>query len=1111
MKKSITDEESRKLIITKWDQNFFVEASAGSGKTTSLVYRMVSLIENKENPIPVDKICTITFTKAAADEFFSRFQALLSKRSVPGKDDTIKDLGEKTSKSMEKCQIALANIDSCFLGTIDAFCNMIAHELPSELGIPSDSEVVSESEYISILQKKHLEILKDATHPLHDKAIRFKELIRDDDDALAFGVKAFLEMRHTDIIFDASLIDEDIDKYFASEKIRLNYLVPKFIGLQNCYKVGKNGEKCERYRHQTNLKSNWNVLEKESWNDCLTNLLYALLSILSMDNFSTGVLGNGLDECFDIPEKRNANTSIRYNEQFKNEIQAIQTKLDEYKYAIYCDYVKNISDLMSEEFKKAGKFQFYDFLYYLNNAFIESAKTNHELIDHILERHATFLLDESQDTNPLQTELFFHLTGTSFNEDWKKIKPKEGTLFIVGDPKQSIYSFRDANVSAYLDNKEIFDKENEVLVLTRNFRSNVRLRDWFNHTMNDLLNHGPEALEHIDIPISDEERAQEIVPPNVIDGVYKYSLDEKDDGDLIAKLIVSWVGKEYIYSKNKNRDESNKDTEPPKKKRLIKYSDFMIVPRSTDATKIINSLLKYHIPITIAAKIPYKDSNTLMVLKDLVYLLKEPTNVEYFLNVIYGPLYKFDEQDVIAMKNNGFDLDVSHPFEFEDKRINDVIKELNHLCGETNKMSFSSTMLYLLNSKELNLCGKVSSSLLEYTYFLIQKVKEGEEGKTITTVNELRKYIENFILGSDDQRTLRFKDQLDRVVISNVHKVKGLQAPIVILAKPSIGIKEPTKYVDYSFEKPKTYFSKFGTKDGFRPIKYAETKRFASQQSIWNDSAKAEKERLEYVAATRAESVLIVGSVKLDRDEENPWNDLYNMVDDTFNNDNFVINDEQPSEVSPETISLGDYQIYEGSYEESFKYVSPSQTRHHSLNTNDDVIDDAQFDGEEKGDDKATIKGTMVHKLMECIVSSNNTYNINVLIEKILSEYGQEQEYRDMLQNVANTMQNGGFKQTNSKIDKDILKTLKNAKNAWCEIPFSYLSKSGNIVHGIIDLIYEDQDGKYHVIDYKTNKESDVSILEDEHHYASQLEQYISALIKNKIPVVDAHIYHIDL
>ena len=72
------DQKSRDMIVGDLKRNYFVEASAGSGKTTSLVYRMVALVESG---VPVDKICTITCTKAAANEFFERFQKLLSIRS----------------------------------------------------------------------------------------------------------------------------------------------------------------------------------------------------------------------------------------------------------------------------------------------------------------------------------------------------------------------------------------------------------------------------------------------------------------------------------------------------------------------------------------------------------------------------------------------------------------------------------------------------------------------------------------------------------------------------------------------------------------------------------------------------------------------------------------------------------------------------------------------------------------------------------------------------------------------------------------------------------------------------------------------------------------------
>ena len=100
------DSDSREAIVKNLDKNYFVQANAGSGKTTSLANRMVALIERSNPQVKVDKICTITFTKAAADEFYARFQDLLSKRSINVADDTDDDLGNKTPESCLRCQNA---------------------------------------------------------------------------------------------------------------------------------------------------------------------------------------------------------------------------------------------------------------------------------------------------------------------------------------------------------------------------------------------------------------------------------------------------------------------------------------------------------------------------------------------------------------------------------------------------------------------------------------------------------------------------------------------------------------------------------------------------------------------------------------------------------------------------------------------------------------------------------------------------------------------------------------------------------------------------------------------------------------------------------------------
>ena len=168
------DTLSRERIVQDLEHNLFVEASAGSGKTTSLVNRMVALVEKG---VPVDKICTITFTKAAADEFYARFQSLLSIRSVNIPDDSDIALGPKSEESVLRCQEALANIDLCYLVTIDAFTNMIAHEMPNEIGIPSDATVIGEDERESLIKKQYEKILSDDSHPLHKYARDRKSVV----------------------------------------------------------------------------------------------------------------------------------------------------------------------------------------------------------------------------------------------------------------------------------------------------------------------------------------------------------------------------------------------------------------------------------------------------------------------------------------------------------------------------------------------------------------------------------------------------------------------------------------------------------------------------------------------------------------------------------------------------------------------------------------------------------------------------------------------------------------------------------------------------------------------------------------------------------------------
>ena len=1094
MSKVISDEKARDLIISEVGTNYFVEASAGSGKTTSLVYRMVKMVEKG---FDVSKICTITFTKAAADEFFSRFQKLLSIRSVDIEDDTEKYLGKRTKDSMENCAKALANIDACFLGTIDSFCNMIAHELPTELGVPSDSEIISNEERSDAIKEEYEKILKDRNHQLHKYALRFKDLFYPHYDCFATAINTISEIRNMDIIFDESLVDIDIEDYLKNEKDIFISLVKALLKQKIVFDLA------ERQKKYDSLKFYYKKLINNDWNNIIPIVHKAASTVKGIGIYPKSL--DNTDLTFDgILVKKPKSSNFELAEEYKTLLDQILLKIENYKHSLCLYLAREASEDIACTLKASGKFQFYDFLYYTNEAFKKSSATNRKLVDHILERHSYFLLDESQDTNPMQTEMFFYLTGTVKTDDWTKTEPREGSLFIVGDPKQSIYAFRGANVQAYKKTREIFKAKDEYLVLTKNFRSNTDLKDWFNSSMNDLLNRGEDALEHINIPVSDEEHADfDAIPtePNVdiLDGVYKYISTEDDDPENIAKLITDLVGNEQ--KKIIIRDKGVFKT------RTIEYKDFMLVPMKTKVEKLVEALDKYQIPMLIEAKIPFDKAASLEALTNLVFLLKNPQDVPSFMKVVYSSLYALNDLDIIKMRNDGFNFDISNieGLSLTKQEHIDIVKELNALYIATKEMTYSSMMLFIINNKDFKLFKKVDTNFLEYTYFVIEKTKEKEEAGLISNIEEFRKFIDHFYNApADDKenRVLRFVDEIDRVKISNLHKVKGLQAPIVILIKPREKKYPATKYIDYNSNTPKAYFSEIDIQNSHGAIvPMIKTDMFKDDLGKWTEYAEAEKYRLQYVAATRAESVLFVakGADKITDSKYDPWKELT----DRISTSEYPVPDVPvPAPKQPEDIGYANTCVDESCNNASTKYHSPSKAAHDIKsapvdNNLDEIV-------EETNDDATTI-GTIVHRLMECLVTSKNSYSdIDALIDTIVDEYN-AYGYRDMLKEVYNQMSSGGYPQKNSNVEQDILNKLMTAKDVRCELPFSY-QKYNVIVNGVIDLLYEDESG-YHIIDYKTNKEDDVSILEVE--YEKQLQDYVEALREIGIKA-DAHIYHIN-
>ena len=242
---------------------------------------------------------------------------------------------------------------------------------------------------------------------------------------------------------------------------------------------------------------------------------------------------------------------------------------------------------------------------------------------------------------------------------------------------------------------------------------------------------------------------------------------------------------------------------------------------------------------------------------------------------------------------------------------------------------------------------------------------------------------------------------------------------------------------------------------------------------------------------------------ELNKNQTNPWRDLlYEGIEE--------IPDYPYQEIDLVTKDYDEvmdkYQTIENQscYEASYKLRNPSGLRIKSQITNEAEV----IETDELEIDKALL-GTMVHRLLECIVTSRNKFNIKELVTDIFEELSivYEEHLFDKLCYIADKFTFGGYTQIDSAVPSDLYSVLKEAEQVMCEVPFSYKS-SDTIIAGVIDLLYKDKNG-WHIIDYKTNDEDDVGNLEEE--YQIQLGVYKKAVKQATGLDCDAHIYHIDI
>ena len=771
------------------DKNLSVIAGAGTGKTKVLTERFVYILENGQLPKgrEVESIVAITFTKKATQEMIERIRREIRKNFA----------------SDEKWRRYYRDIEKANISTIHSFCLNILKENVIHADLDPMFEVIEEYESRKMLVNSIIEVVEaqleedeNIYNLLKMMNLDRVNLLIDDIDSI-YGEIRTIGMSIKDIKDITINHLQSIEAMDISDLDRIGKLV---------YRLIENGTKAAKIRKVLDDDGCILFLEKKSTEDLSRVLTY-------------------IKENIGANKKEQA--SIDSLQQY---IDKVLGSLERENIVYYKSLFKILEELDKSYKKKKDAFGGLDYedLQIKTNELLE----DRDILAKYQEKYRYIMIDEFQDTNELQKQIFYKIS--SIKEDLDR-----NNLFIVGDPKQSIYGFRGADLDVFYDVADYINTTNGniSLSLNKNYRTVDTVVAFVNHIFGALMGKDYGALssnkiskKEIDIEVISNDNL--IVPDGVKPGEYERSFEAEQIAKRISELVE--IGEHS-------------------------YKDFAMLFRATTRNHIYERALnKYGIPYyNIGSKGFFKQQEVL----DMINALKSINNINNKISTI-----GFLRSNFIGLDDNSIyhifkdplkDVYTSIEDLIEDGRLDkrelDILKEVLELYKEM----FIYKDVYGLNQVLETLLKKtmyIQTTLLKENgrqkFANIDKFVEMAkeyEAKHTGNLNEFLGYIDD-ISENDESLGQIESDNTDAVKLLTIHKSKGLEFPVVVIPEmASRGYSGSSKFL---IDEDSGVAINFGKSNPiYNDIKDEKTKK--DEEEI---------KRVLYVAMTRAEEKIILGN-----------------------------------------------------------------------------------------------------------------------------------------------------------------------------------------------------------------------------------------------------------
>ncbi len=841
-KEPLADAESRLRIQDAIGRNLLVEAAAGTGKTTSLVDRMVALVGSGTS---VERVCAVTFTIKAAAQLDQKFQNALE-AAVRSEMDP-----ERRGRFEE----ALAHLDACFIGTIHAFCSRLLRERPVEAGLDPGFEEMDEAADVAARGEAWG---------------RYGErLFSEGSSVLARLLEAGMELETLRGSYDILSENGDVAAAAAPEGpppdlSAVRPLVEAFLDAalpQIPQTVPRNG--WDKMQAPIRAAGRMRKLLDLS----ITRDLIAVLRELDRAT---------KPETASWPSRQAASRFSKEFEEFEAAVLAPALKRwREYLHPIAMSVVVPAAAEYAAWRRREGRLNFQDQLLFARNLLRDHPAVRRSL----QERFTPVLVDEFQDTDPIQAEVLLYLTGAELEEkDWRRLHPLPGALFVVGDPKQSIYRFRRADIQTYDTVSRILEKSGgEVVRLSTNFRSTEALCGWANDVFRRIFPQERTESQAAHVELAPFRRdAPPAAAANAApdDGAPVFRIDVPTSQ---RKIEMATADAERIADAI---EAGLRGASPFGGVDRMSPSDFLILSRRRANLPVYARALEARgIPYEIAGGGAFRDSEEIATLLAAVEAIADPENPVPLVATLRGPLFGVDDESLYRFRQAGGHFDFrSSPPPRSDPRIRRAFGLLAEAAEDAASLPPAAALSRFVQ--------RIGSAALAAARTL-GDARAGNILKALASARELSRQRETFPEIVRRLRELTEDDKVEEMVtrpgrsdvvrLMTLHRAKGLEARVVFLADPSDSQdRSPNLWIDRSSEPACAHVLVERKPGGFSsPEEIARPRDWELKRDREREFLDRENERLLYVAATRAREALVVSFRRnKNGDVGGPWKRL---------------------------------------------------------------------------------------------------------------------------------------------------------------------------------------------------------------------------------------------